>query len=1590
MAGIALRSSLFGLSTNKGEEASLDRDPLQMAMQQARDTYTPQHLKDSKFVSDRSGIGLDAILDSPSQEVTRQKNLYNLQEDRDFAPVTFDFQSRSRDNAIYTKEDKEPLSVGEYISRMGSSFLGNVVRTGGQTISGIKRIMAMTDRYYTPELASELDSIDLQTMRYQAPWWIKTDADMRKMIEKRQKSQRALGKVGEAVEEKGQDIIPENQMFHEEVFGALGQISAQMTMVLATGGIGGSLLLGAQGADIVGDEIDAEGMSDKEFAELAILLGGATTAIMEKYALDRLFKAIPKSTASRMMRFLKGAGTEASQEIMEGIGHNLVQLQLVDPNQNILESSLAHEGAVAGVAGGLVSMALPSRAKSPNVTDITKGNETLKQASDTFANAKMNEESPAELAELKTEVLDDTLPDRGVWISAERLVQFANENVKNTKVLKAIDPDQLRVALENGDDIFIPNDNIAKNVFGTESFNTLSNDFKYERGGQSVNDYMQALAQNAPDISETLKQEEDAQEGPSEAQIKEISKEQGVTPKEARTIATELAEAQSSARKKVIAFLDNIQGKEVEEVIELMQQLSDTPADFLTTLLKEGNFVRHGRAQALKQQAKILDKEIRLLHEKVLQDEAKNIVPSIELLDQMGEKQTQLDLIEAEAHQMLTNKERQVDNDEKLLLKKDTISSKVSGMSKKVVAAFKKDADTAREALVQMVEQSGLSRENKSKYLKTVKNMDSLDKLKREFFKVQARVSRDLERQQKGELEGKIKKFVKKNKAKTKPQSGKVTGKTTPEINKLLKEIDSIFSLKKEEAGGMLESNFIFDNFQEILGPLLTFKANRELVSVEELTQLTDNLEQLIKEGKAIQGARDAELEAQVKHARSVVMKAIGGKQGTRPADSNQNKQSVLNIVKNDLFLRLNGSWLSFQEVIYDQQSKDRSEAEVNKAREISEKAKRTVSTHEEAMAFQNMKDKAQKRLEALIEKHSEQSMRKMRKHIWNGNKKIDVIRNMPIKRTDQEGNIIEETIDLSMTRNEIRQRYMELQNPEVRKQIIGEDTAVGWPSELDGKIIDDWLADQLQDEDFAIIKALQEFYGEVYTKVNDVYRKMYYVDLGRRHAYVPIKREYTDTDADSVQSSALMQDLHTGEVGGSFLNNRTDAHRGIAFQNDIVAALGYIDQSMYFVTHAEKTRLIRKVFNDDVADVIRHNKGKDMVQIMNQHVDSFITRGRDSSNDIVRWVNFFIRNFRMVQLGLKIQIGVKQLTSFPAFMEDVAITDFLEGMKVFAQNPVAAWGYLEESSDFFRLRGKQHDPDIDYMKATADNTGFIRNFVNNPTLDKIQFFPIMLGDKGAIGIGGYAHIYAKRKAGMSEAEAIRSFEVLANRTQQSTSSEHLSFAQKSKNPFLRYLTMFKSSPIALTRANIEAMVMYKKGRITHEEFSKRMAIYNVVIPTFFAYISNALDWDDEDQGLALANGFAGMVGVYDILSVLSASMAKAIIEDSDIKIHPVTQHNPFEFANSIHRSIQKIADGDVSMDDFMDSFEEIDNDKFAEGLAETFGLLTGRPAETLLNELRGIWMMASGVDLENGWRLLAGYTPWTLEKREENQDSSF
>ena len=905
-------------------------------------------------------------------------------------------------------------------------------------------------------------------------------------------------------------------------------------------------------------------------------------------------------------------------------------------------------------------------------------------------------------------------------------------------------------------------------------------------------------------------------------------------------------------------------------------------------------------------------------------------------------------------------------------------------LPRKLSPLAKKSALEVQKFLGKITQESGIDPANRSQLDAFISRIVTPQDLNKNLPELKSRLLKVYESQEKGKATENFTKFV--NKAVSKNKKGKQTAK----VETLLRNLKAAIAGKDVSVDEAAQ----FQNTQlyRVANALSDTDKRAELTSTE-INEALEGLKSTVEQGREERKAYKKQREQEINQIRETLQGAIGPAEGipkdSRPGAVRGAKNKVANLLNEQLWLIANADWAN-------QLSSILQGTDVGQYRALQ---KALSINKEEISAFQDRIDYTQMEAQEVMNvlknnfDYSDSQLKRAKRKFLSHVQKSRQDRQTLFE--DKNGVVIR------LNKSEMRYAYALLQNNELRAQMLGAESTMGWPKDLvvedaEGNFVSaPTLSQHFTDMDYAIIEAQNRVFNELYSKVNAKVSEMYGIELNRVDFYRTVTR--LDGEKRAKEESLMETVFRKGAANPQFTKKRSVNTLPLKIQEDTLVLSKYIYEATQFINQVDKVDMLLKVFNPDTMQLIRHRFGQDRVDIINSRLDMFTNRGTSGGNLASRLFKDYLFNVRGTTLGLSPQIMYKQFSSLWMFNRNVKLTNWLEGLEDAMIDPIGSYQWMKERSSVLRTRGKGFDVDIQVMTQNPNTKRSILGFTQNMSrFNKVLFLLIQLGDAGAITLGGKAYVYAAMKEGKSEREAIQEFEQVTLATQQSTFTSNLSLLQLSDNPLAKVLTMFQSSPMAISRTFIQDQIDLKNKRISTKEYGQRMASY-AAMAVMLQFIYNAFEWEPVEQAKGIFKPLAGLAILGPTTDWMLAMFVNGIFdmmgsEDKTTVFKPNTI-GPFDLVEDVYKMVgsgfRAAEEGDV-LDNTIDSLTELESYAPVESAAKALSGATGVPVNKAYSFSKGIGLIVSGENFKAGIDHLQGYSSYVVQQLQKDNKSGY
>ena len=303
------------------------------------------------------------------------------------------------------------------------------------------------------------------------------------------------------------------------------------------------------------------------------------------------------------------------------------------------------------------------------------------------------------------------------------------------------------------------------------------------------------------------------------------------------------------------------------------------------------------------------------------------------------------------------------------------------------------------------------------------------------------------------------------------------------------------------------------------------------------------------------------------------------------------------------------------------------------------------------------------------------------------------------------------------------------------------------------------------------------------------------------------LKPRHVQRINDYVNSNKEVQDL-ISKIPSVYENaNRAINHEGVPFQGETIDPKGSLETDLLDFANKTVREFTMKTFNERSKEFFSDSNMKTLEGLYGKNFTVALKNmlGRMKSgknrpqindpylNQVLDWIN----GSQAVIMFLNIRSAGLQLLSIGNFFKPSDL--FAGNYKVFGndKNYAKTIGMLW-NSDYLkdRRRGVKIDVASEEILDEAFNGGTFKEFLAK--VSSVGFWPTKTADSLAVAIGGAMFYQAKRNEGMSHEDAMKAFEVEAEKAQQSSRPDRISSQQASAVG--RLLLAFANTPIQYAR----------------------------------------------------------------------------------------------------------------------------------------------------------------------------------------------
>ncbi len=684
----------------------------------------------------------------------------------------------------------------------------------------------------------------------------------------------------------------------------------------------------------------------------------------------------------------------------------------------------------------------------------------------------------------------------------------------------------------------------------------------------------------------------------------------------------------------------------------------------------------------------------------------------------------------------------------------------------------KKEVKIVQEEIIKELEASELEAEDKAKFIKTIKNIQTAEQLQKALPEIDIRINRLVEAEGKRTTKESIKKELKTTKPLKVGQ--KRVGKFDFETNKVFDTLRSHNKLNQSKA------QVEFDKLPEEGGSeldlikkrFLSLKANGASASLEIHEQVLVDIQRIKRLGK--QAKDEADLEKRL-NRQEIVEDALSSIDKIK-ADKDTVKTKIGNVYRrgfSNIYSMLNSIG-------------GKAFAEAHDL-ELSEN-KRNTATYRDTLKITNDASK-----------------------IYNEKNIMRLFETMSL--FDYQITDTKDGLTTKLSKLELIDIYNSIKNDKKKAdyfETFGQDQV-------------ETLLTNLTNEDKLFGDALQENIQGFRPILNKRNIETTGRDLGFVENYWPGTSEFQVDIFDDIR------------LQGETPSAAKERARGRVIpipRNAWYKAQRAISQAEHVSNVSRDFEKLKRLFTDrKVKHAIEQKFGEDVYGTLIDQVDNLsLNKQTDKIDAISGTFQKAINNWVTAKIAFNPSTFVRQLMSVGNYAENMNAAEWTTGFFKGIASPKETFKFVWKNAPFLEARFNKGFSEA--LKEAIKGAESIS--VNKKNWTKMLTSLVRAGDVTAIVYGGFPLIKSELAKGKSMQEAIDVFEKATLKSQQSGLSASTSQFQNSTNPFTRLFLAFKNTSNQYFRKMADSIISFQNGDITVAQFAKTMTIYAVIQPILY------------------------------------------------------------------------------------------------------------------------------------------------------------
>ena len=379
--------------------------------------------------------------------------------------------------------------------------------------------------------------------------------------------------------------------------------------------------------------------------------------------------------------------------------------------------------------------------------------------------------------------------------------------------------------------------------------------------------------------------------------------------------------------------------------------------------------------------------------------------------------------------------------------------------------------------------------------------------------------------------------------------------------------------------------------------------------------------------------------------------------------------------------------------------------------------------------------------------------------------------------------------------------------------------------------------------------------------------------------------------------------------------------------QNAWIKMLKHMGEAEHVKHLSRPYENLKRTFSDrKIKNQITNKFGEKVYQSLLDHIENIsLHKVVERSNLIANLYGKALNNWVKAKIASP-TVFARQLVSVINYMEDMPVGQWTKYYLKGLMTPKKTFNFMWKNAPF--LEARFHRGYSEAMKDAIKGANDLS--VNMNSLSKGITAMVRSGDITAIVYGGYPKVMAELAKGKTMEEAIEVFEKATLKSQQSGVTSSLSHWQNSSSPFAKTFFRFKNTVSQYTRKQADAIIAYRNKEIPKSKLAKITIIYSIINPILYALMGWGVTRGFKATGQAI-RGKRVDLGLDDLGSdvieqlVINPFLSIPIIDSiAKYTYRSLADKNTYEviqlpLLDEISTSVRKLGKDEMSLDDWLD-----------------------------------------------------------------------